>query len=385
MLVSKRHKRSALKTKVTKRITQIPPDDWKRVFPNVLESYDFLRTLDESNLEQFSFYYIMIYDRKTPIGATTCFLVNYPLDTSIQGPLKRITSSIKKFMPNIFSLKAVVCGMPIGQGRIGMAAQSEAVINAILHRVEQIAKKNRASVIALKDFDQRYTKILDPLQKKGFSKFDSLPTTELNIWFKNFEEYLMTLSVATRYDLRRKFKKTDGRVKIDLKIVDSLDDDTLQDVHKLYLGMATTQDMNFELLPIDFFKNISRGMPGHVKFFLYRIEKRLVAFMLCLISEDLFIDYYVGLDYSVAHKHHLYFVKFRDALNWCIKHNIKKYEMGTTSYEPKKRLGFDLIPLYIYVKLRNKALRPIFNLICQFLKFENFDPSLKKAKKGMVA
>ena len=55
--------------------------------------------------------------------------------------------------------------------------------------------------------------------------------------------------------------------------------------------------------------------------------------------------------------------------------------MGITGYEPKRRLGFEFVPLYIYVKLRNRALRPVFNFICSFLKFENFDPSLQKAKE----
>ena len=122
-------------------------------------------------------------------------------------------------------------------------------------------------------------------------------------------------------------------------------------------------------------------MPHNAKFFLYRINGRLVAFLLCLASKDIIIDYYVGLDYSVAHKYHLYFIKFRDTLNYCIKHRIKRYEMGTTGYEPKRRLGFDFVPLYLYVKLRNRMLRPVFNLICQFLKFDNFDPALKEGKK----
>jgi predicted N-acyltransferase len=139
--------------------------------------------------------------------------------------------------------------------------------------------------------------------------------------------------------------------------------------------------MGFELLPIEFFKNISRNMPRHTKFFLWRIKGKLVAFLLCLVSEDMLIDYYVGLDYSVAHKHHLYFIKFRDTLNWCIRHKIERYEMGITGYEAKRRLRFDFIPLYLYAKLRNRMLRPVFNLICQFLKFENFDPALKKGKE----
>jgi predicted N-acyltransferase len=364
-------------------IDRISADDWNEVFPDILESYDFFRTLDGSNLEQFSFYYIMVYERAVPVGATVCFLMDYSLDTSISGPLRRLSNAVKRLMPNIFSLKALICGMPLGQGRIGASIHTDQVLRTILRRMEQIAKKQKAPIIAFKDFDRSYTSLLDPLQKEGFAKFDSLPTTELNVWFKDFEEYLMTLSGANRYDLRRKFKKVDGHVKIDLEIADSLEDGALRDVYKLYLDIVAKHEMGFELLPMGFFKDISGNMPGRTKFFLWRMEGKLVAFLLCLVSEGVLIDYYVGLDYSVAHKYHLYFIKFRDVLNWCIKNGIKKYEMGITGYEPKRRLGFDFVPLYIYAKLRNRVLRPAFNLICQFLKFENFDPSLKKARQRM--
>lgn len=380
MIISKRHKKLALKTKVSRRITEIPPDHWNKVFPDVLESYDFFKTLDESGLGQFSFYYIMVYDRKTPVGATACFLMNYSLDTSISGPLRRVTNSIKKRLPSIFSLKVLICGMPIGPGRIGVIGPADTVLKVILRRMEQIAKKNRVAITAFKDFDNAYTGMLDPLQKSGFKKMDSLPSTELNVWFKDFEEYLKTLSGANRYDLRRKFKKVDGRVAIRMEITDEIGDGVLQDVYKLYLAILEKHDMGFELLPIEFFKNISKNMPGRTKFFLWRIDGKLAAFLLCLVSEKRLIDYYVGLDYSVAHKYHLYFIKFRDVLNWCIKHKIKEYEMGITGYEPKRRLGFDFVPLYLYAKLRNRLLRPVFNLLCQLLKFEHFDPALRKAK-----
>ena len=125
-------------------------------------------------------------------------------------------------------------------------------------------------------------------------------------------------------------------------------------------------------------------MPNSAKFFLWRIDGKLVMFLFGLASKDMFMDYYMGLDYSVAHKYHLYFIKFRESLAWCIENKIKQYEMGITGYEPKKRLGFDFVPLYLYVKLRNRALRPIFNLICQFLKFENFDPILGELKKNKL-
>ncbi len=380
MIVSKRHKRSTLRTRVVKKITQIPVEDWNRVYPDVLEGYNFYKTLDGSGLDQFSLFYIAVYDRKTPVAVTSCFIMNYPLDTSINGPLRRVTNSIKKLMPNIFSLKAVICGMPMGQGKIGLIGDPDAVMKVISRRIEQIAKKKKAPIIAFKDFDQAHTKILDPLQGKGFAKFDSLPTTILNVWYKDFEEYMMTLSSASRYDLRRKFKRVDGHVNLDFKIVDAIDEAELQEVYKLYLDIVAKHDMGFELLPMEFFRKLPVNMPGHTKYFLWRIDGKLVMFLFGLVSKEMFIDYYVGLDYSITHKYHLYFIKFRETLNWCIKNGVKQYEMGITGYEPKRRLGFDFVPLYIYVKLRNRALRPAFNFICQFLKFENFDPALKKGK-----
>ena len=381
MIVSKRSVKPSLKTEVTGKISEIPSEDWNKVFPDILESYDFFRTLDESGLEQFTLYYIMVYDGKIPVGATSCFLMNYPLDTSIRGPLKRITSSIKKRMPDLFNIKALICGMPLGLGRIGITGDTDDVMDAILRSMEQIAAKNKAAILAFKDFDKSYAKTLGPLQKHGFSKLDSLPFAELDIHFKDFEEYLKSLSGATRYDLRRKFKKVDGHIPIDLEITESLEEGVLREVYGLYLEIVAKHDMGFELLPIDFFRNISGNMPGRTKFFIWRINGKLVTFLLCLVSNDVMIDYYVGFDYSVAYKYHLYFIKFRDSLNWCIKQGIGRYEMGTTGYEPKRRLNFDFRPLYIYAKLRNRMLRPIFNLICQFLKFENFDPDLKKVKE----
>ena len=92
MLVSSRHKKSGLRTKIVRKISELSHADWEKVYPDVLESYNFFRNLDESDLDQFAMHYMVIYDRKTPVAATTFFLLNYSLDTSINGPLRRVTN-----------------------------------------------------------------------------------------------------------------------------------------------------------------------------------------------------------------------------------------------------------------------------------------------------
>jgi len=380
MIISRRHKRLTLKTRVFRRIEDIPPETWNRVYPDILENYNFFKTLDESGFDQFTFYYILVYEGRNVVGATNCFLMNYPLDTSINGPLRRLSNSIKRLKKDVFSIKAFICGMPLGLGRIGFAGDKDKIVQVLVRRMEQIAGKEKCAIVAFKDFDRSYDGMLDGLQEEGFVKIDGLPTTEMNVQFKNFEEYLNTISAASRYDLRRKFKKSDGHVKFDMKIVGALSEHELREVYRLYLDIVDKHDMEFELLPMAFFKNLPRNMPDETKYFLWYMDGKLVAFLLCLISKERLIDYYVGMDYSIAYKYHLYFVKFRDVMNWCIKHGIKVYEMGVTGYEPKRRLGFEFVPLYIYARLRSRWMRPAFKIVCRLLKFENFDPALKKAK-----
>ena len=372
-----------LTTRVTRKIEDVPKDAWEKIFPDTTEGYDFFRVMDESNFEQFSLYYVTVYDGDELVGAAPCFSVDFSLDTSITGATRRMVGLVKRAFPNFLSIRAFVCGVPMGQGHIGMAAREEEIVEVLLHKMEEMAKQEKASVIAFKDFSYGYNDVLKPLLAKKFFKVDSLPYAEMDLDFDSFDKYLMKLSSASRYDLRRKFKKADASADIKMEIIDSLDDKTLKEVYGLYLQMVNKHEVGFEVVPIEFFRNVSKHMPHQAKFFLWRVDGKLVTFLLALIADDLMVDYYLGLDYAVAHELHLYFVKHRDVMKWCIDNNIKRYEMGFSGYEPKKRLGFDFTPLHIYARHRNRVINPLFRTMCQFLKFENFDPDLKKIARSL--
>lgn len=380
MRISRKYKERHLRTRVIQKIEEIPAEEWNKIFPKVPEGYYFLKTLEGSNFDQFSFFYILVYEHKQLIGCAPVFKVNYSLDTSINGPLRQISNTIKRIFPRLFSLKSLVCGIPMGQGQMGISGFTPTILLAIERRMEALARKVHAPIIAFKDFDRSYDHYFEPLIKnKDYLKIDSLPMTSLEINFSNFDDYLKTLSGATRYDIRRKLKKA-SRVKIEPSVESTLDASTLDEVYSLYLQTVETHDMGFEIVPKDFFRLISKNMPKETKFFLWRINGKLAAFVFCLVSNGVLLDYYLGFDYTPAHEFHLYFVKFKDVLDWCLKHRIKTYEMGATGYEPKRRLNFKFVPVYLYVKSRYKIFTPVLKCLCAILKFENFDPELKRWK-----
>jgi len=372
-----------LRTRVVNKIEEVAKEEWDSVFPESLEGYNFLKALDETGFRQFSFCYILVYDGKSLVGAASCFFMKYSLATSISGRLRKALNFIERFLPGIFSVRAVVCGMPMGQGHIGMAGNGKEILDAIIRRMEQIARRRKAGIVAFKDFPRRYAPLLDPLIEKGFFKADSLPYAEMEIDFKTFDEYLKRLSSASRYDLRRKFKKASALAKIDMEIRDNLDDASLVEVYDLYMQIVEKHEMGFEVVPIHFFRSVAANMPKETKFFLWHADGKLAAFLLAFVSDGLFVDYYLGLDYAVAHKYHLFFIKHRDVMTWCLENGIRKYEMGFSGYEPKRRLGFDFTPLNIYARHRNPVINRILKLLTVFLKFENFDPDLKHVKRRL--
>jgi len=379
-------KENYFSTKVSRFVSEINEDEWAKIMPPYPAGYGYFKTIDETLRQQFKTYYISIYDKDEISCIATCFIAEYSLDTTFDAKIKKITDKVlplvRKILPNFLITRAIICGCPINRGMIGIKDSPcrDAVIETLITKMRSVGEKENASFIAFRDFAEEYTHILKPLLNSKFHKILSFPFAELKIEHKSFEDYFSSLSKATKIDLRRKFKKTEGKIKIDMEVVDNVDD-FLDEIYDLYLQNIKKSDVTFEIITKDFFKAISRNAPGISKFFLWRIDGKLVAFHLCLVSGGILSGEYLGIDYGIAYDYHIYFVLMTDIIKWCIKNDIKSFDAGALSYDPKKRLDFQFVPQYLYVKHRNSIVNFLFRFVVPFLKPENSDPVLKSLKK----
>lgn len=358
--------------KVVRNATDITPEAWSMVFPNDPKSHNYFKLIDESGFEGFSFYYVMIFKENDVVGIAPCFIIQYPLDTTMEGLPKEIITNIRKFLPALFTLKVLFCGSPISEGKIGIIGQyKHEITNAILSGMGNLAKKENTSVLGFKDFFAEYKSVLDHVIGEGFCKVNGYPSVRIGIDFNSFDEYLKTLSSASRYDLRRKFKQSDNFEAPDLDITDNVDG-IIDEIYGLYLQTYSKSKIKWGEIPKKFFADICRHMKENIKYFLWRINGKLIAFNLCLSYSDSLTSIYIGLDYSIAYKYHLYFTTFRDQINWCIQNNIKTFHSGEFAYEAKRRLGFSFVPKHYYVKHTNRFVNPFFKILCFALKPVNF-------------
>ncbi|MBF0593592.1 MAG: GNAT family N-acetyltransferase [Candidatus Omnitrophica bacterium] len=367
---------------VSTSISDIPRSDWESIFPPIAESYDFFRTLEETSQDQFKTFYITLREGQRIVCAAPCFVMDYPLDTTVDGFIKSTLNGFEKIIGRKIILRLLICGCTAAEGRLGtIDSDRQDIGETLLAEMRSLARREGISLIAFKDFHESYNAFFQPLIRLGLHLIPSYPSVALDLPYRSFEEYFATLSKATRKDLRRKFQKIDKLPPITVEVVTDISG-LLDDIYPLYLNTLQKSDVQFERLSREFFARIPANMPGETRYFLWRLGNKIVAFDLCLTKGNILVDEYIGLDYSIAYDYHLYYLTFRDIVNWCIQNNIHTYESGALNYDPKKRLDFRFVPHNIYLKHLNPVMNIFFGWLGQIIKPDNFDPTLKALKKA---
>ena len=347
-----------IRHKVLSSIDMIGKSEWDAIFGDVAEGYNFYKTLENSNLEQFRFFYVTLHRNKETLLIAPLFTAELNFDIVMDGLLADMVRGIRKFIPRFFIKNTLFCGSPFGEnGVIGIKEnlagnEKEILISRLTETMERLCKKKNIDFMVFKDFLDRDTGTLDPLKKMRFFKLESLPSIIIDLDFGSMDNYFKLLGHSTRKDLKRKLKKAQAAGNIRIDAADNVAG-ALDRIYELYLNTYNAGEVKFEKLTKDFFVQISRNFGPHAKFFLYYVDGRLAAFNLCFIRNGLFIDKFIGFDYALSCEHNLYFISWYHNIEWCVNNSMIRYQAGQTDYEPKINLGGERMPLYAYARHGN--------------------------------
>ncbi len=353
---------------------------WPSAFRSQCKDHRYYTLIEETLANNFQHQYLMLRDAAGAIrGIQPFFLARQNLVEGIPGSARKVLETLRKKMPRLLTMRVLMVGCAAGEGHLGSATSADALWLAdALHSIlPQIARACKASLIVLKDFSSSYREVLDCFSNNGYARVPSMPMTRLALNFRDFDDYLANLSYATRKSLRRKFRKTDRAANITREMTTNITP-YLDEVYPLYLAVHERSPMKFEKLTKEYLSHLGRSMPERTRFFIWRIENRIVAFSLCLVHDGTIYDEYLGLDYSVALDLHLYFYTIRDILSWAIENGLTFYCSSPLNYDPKLHLGFELAPLDLYVRHARAALNPIFGRVVRWLEPTRHDAVLRR-------
>ena len=185
--------------------------------------------------------------------------------------------------------------------------------------------------------------------------------------YSSFDDYLSkAIKAKRRTEFRRKFKAAEQSGPIELRWLPTRKPPLT--ICMCFTSRCTNaRDLKFEKLTKSYFREIGQRMPDKARFFLWRQNGKLIAFSLCMIQGETLYGEYLGLDYSIALKLHLYFTVMRDIISWAIANGFKSIVSTSLGYGPKLQMRHVLEPLDLYIRhtspLMNAVLRRVLPLL----------------------
>lgn len=363
--------------RIVRSVHEIEPALRQAAFAGQCRDFRYYEIVEETLKDQFDYRYAILENPQNGERAVQpFFFVDQDLTAGLARRARAVIAKIRKTFPRFLNLRMLMVGCAAGEGQI--ALQSPWAIQALHDGLAIHARQTNTAIILLKEFPAEHRRDLAVFSSNGYARVPSMPGARLDLGFSSFEEYMKTrLSRVFRKNLRRKFKQSHSQPPLEFSVVQDVTD-IVDELYPLYLGTHQRSEYRFETLTKEYFCQLGKRMPEKTRFFLWRQNGKLVAFSLCFLNDGGIYDMILGMDYSVALDLHLYFISWRDLIEWAIENKIQTYYTGPLNYDPKYHLRLGLDPLDLYARHTNAAINPFFRLAMKFLQPARHTPLLRK-------
>lgn len=353
---------------------------WAATFADRRKDHRYYEILEDTLRDRVEYRYFAIIDHVACIRAVQpVFLLDQDILEGLGAEWQTWLARIRRFVPRFLKTRTLMVGCFAGEGHLAGSdtVPCGEVAEILCREIVNLARSCRAQLIVLKEFPTRYRPVLECFVRRGFARVPSMPMTALNIEHDDFDAYMQNvLTRSARWQLRKKFKATDGET-LALTVTDDARD-AVDEIYRLYLQVFDRSKFRFEKLTADYFRRLGSDMKDKTLFFIWRRGGKVVAFSLCMVEGDSLFWEYVGLDYAVALDLHLYYYTIRDMMNWAIANGYKWLRSTSLSYEPKFRMRHDLDPLDLYVRLCPAIPNAIFRLLLPWIVPARYDKTLRR-------
>lgn len=364
------------------RAADFDPQIWAETFAGQAKNRAYYELLERTMDRGFLYRYLVLsLPNEKPIALQPLILVDQDLSLSLGETDRRLLEFGRRFFPRLLRARMLMAGCLVGNGHLGVVpgVTRPQAVGLLAEALERYAEIERIRFLTIKDFPADQCAEMAPLVQAGYTRLDGFPPLRLDLDFNSFDDYLTTrLSRITRKGLRRKFRViAQASPPITLEVRNDCRT-VIDEIYPLYLAVAQRSEIEFEVFSRAYFLDASRTMPDRCRFFIWRQHGKAIAFSYCTVFGDTIFDNDLGLDYTVAHDLHLYYLSFRDILEWALRHGYRTYRTSPFNYDPKMRLRLELEPVDLFVRHRSRVLNFLLRRFAPRFSPVQSDPVLRR-------
>ena len=366
------------------RIADVP-DIWDEISTHTdfLLSKKYLEILEIDQNPDFSFYYLLFYQKETPKGIVYCQEIDFRFTQSVNFIKKEypgrnsLQKRIQRFWArfgDLFPITPLICGSAFLTGDHGFIFKKEIkeleqfqlVATAMQYLIQK--KWSKGKMILIKDLpDHLFT--MPIAQKKEFTALTFQPAMKLQInpnWH-DFNDYLNAMSSKYRTRAKSAQKKALPLSQKELSTNFILSNSTK--LYHLYREIADRAAFNLAHLTESYFAQLKQRFPDQFKVFGYFDQEELVGFCTTFHNHDTMEAHFLGFKAAYNKKHKIYLNMLYRMIEEGILSKAPIINFSRTALEIKSSVGATPFNYNSFVKHRNPVLNWVLPIITN-----NFGP-----------
>jgi predicted N-acyltransferase len=382
--------------RVFNSIDEVTLDDWRRVCAEAKASVfldpRFIAGVETSMKQQCRFWYVIVDgDDGRPaacacLSATTIDLLDFT-DPRVAWVIRHCP----KLLSRLRHLKMLFCSLPGSPGEKSLAiapsAASEGVLSALDALMDKLAARNGMDAIIYKEFAPDDLETMKPLLAHGYRCIDIPPMHWLKPSFADLAQYCDAL--RSRY--RNQIKRSAGKLKrsgIDPLVLTDPNEILkvyTPDVHAMYCKMVAKSDLKIEVLPIEYFRQITSRLAGQIELIALARDSRILGFGWCLRDDSTYHMMYAGIDHALNDEFDIYFNLAFASLDRALRARVARINVGQTATVFKSRMGCHSEPRHVFTKGVGPVMSRLFYYGANFLVIKKpSKPPANIFKRGTV-
>jgi hypothetical protein len=329
----------------------------------------FIASVETSMKEDCRFWYVIVYDGNGRPAACSCLTaMTIDLADLADPRLASIIRRLPRLLTRFRKLKLFICGLPGSPGEKSLAltslSSSEDILAVLDAVIRDLANETRSDAIVYKEFGNGDLEWTRPLLTLGYRRISIPPMHFFKPSFQDFDEYRAALKTRYRQQVNRSIRKLKAPGIRQEILTDSKEISRLYTahVHDLYCQMAAKAEAKLEILPIEFFRQLTSRLEGDVDLLVISKDSRIVAFGWCLHAGSSYHLLFAGLDYQLNEELDLYFNLMYAGLDRALRKRVSTIHVGQSADAFKARIGCYSEPLYVLAK----GLTPLMALLVRF-------------------
>ena len=314
----------------------------------------------EISMKQSSrFWHVVVYEEKVrPVACATLSAITVDLLSFADPVLALIVGYLPGVRSILRELKVLMCGIPVSAGQKSLAIAprpgSRQILETLDEAIADLASKNGMHLIVYKEFWQGDLEWMNPLQGLGYRCIPTAPMHLFRTSFQDLQHYCASLRSAYRWQIKNSLRKLE-RMGVETSILTDPEEIMrvyTPEVHGLYYQTLNRADRTVEILPIEFFRELTIHLQGRIDLIILSKSSEIVAFGWSVRDGATYHMLYLGVNYEMNSDADLYFNVVYASLDRALRQRVSRIQVGQTTGAFKAKLGCYSEPLYTFVKGR---------------------------------